>query len=651
MLGFAGKILHVNLTNGKIWSEDLSYDMVSNFIGGRGINAKLLWDFVKNPNIDPLSLDNVLIFGTGTLTCTTAPSSGRTTITTKSPLTNLYLKSSVGGHWGAELKFSGFDHLVIHGSSEVPVYVWIKNENVEVRDASHIWGSDVRKTDNTIKKELKDENVRTACVGPAGENLVKCASIMCSVYNAAARGGVGAVMGSKKLKAVAVRGTGEVEVDRPERFNKIALETREAALMDLYGRKLSMYGTGSDVLTNSVLSCNFTKGSLDGSQQILPPWYIKRGYWKRWVGCFSCSISCHKHTEIEKGLYAGTSTCGPEYESYIAIGSQCGIASPEVVIKANDLCNILGLDTISTGDAIAWLMESYEKGFLIDRDTDGLKLEFGNEEALLKCIHHIAYRKGRIGKLVSDGLRIATQQLGKESYKWAMFNSKGLEQSMMDVRTNKYYALCFAVNPRGPDHLHTEALAPFGKYLKMREVTERITGQKYPEALSDEYVPEVVRWHEDIYAVSDSLGICAFLCTAGLALDEYIMADLFSTATGTKKTPEEIMLDGRRILTLERCFNVRQGLDRKLDDLPWRMMNEPVPWIGKGEEGIHRDVHGELPHAPGMVVSYEWLNEMLDRYYSLHGWDQVTGIPKEETLKMLHLMDAAEELKKTGKLP
>ena len=635
MDGWVGKILHVDLTKEKIWNEPLSKEMGAKFLGGRGTNAKLLWDLVKL-GVEPLSPENVLIFGAGTLTGTTAPSSGRTTVTCKSPATNLYLKTSMGGHWGAELKFAGYDHLVIYGASTRPVYLCIDDDEVEIRDAENLWGLDVRTATKAVKEELGDEGVMVALIGPSGENLVNFAAIMNSVYHAAGRGGAGAVMGSKKLKAIAVRGSGEISISEPEKFDELALETRERLLADDRAQKLAVFGTGSKVLTKRNPSYNFMTGSVEGGEQITPPWYIKRGYWKRWVGCFGCTISCHKYMEIEDGLYAGTRSCGPEYETYSALGFGCGVVSPRVVIKANDLCNIMGLDTISTGGVIQWAMECYEKGILTKEDTGGMELNFGNDEELIKLIPMIARREGKIGDLLAEGVLKASEKVGKESYKWAISNSKGLEMSRVETRINKPYALAFAVNPRGPDHLHTECIAAFGGLPKQREVMEKATGTKWPETIRGwKHVPEIVRWHEDIYAAADSLGFCAFTCTSALAILEKEMAELFSAATGVKITGEEIMLTGKRILTLEKCFNVREGADRSLDDLPWRIMNEPVTW----------------PPFEGMVSSREWLDDNLDRYYALHGWDRETSWPYEETLKKLDLSDVSDELKKQDRLP
>ena len=629
MFGYAGRILDVDLTDGTIRKRELPESLVKDYIGGRGVNARLLWDQLGS-GIDPLSRSNILIFGTGALTCTTAPSSGRTTVTCKSPATGLYLKSSVGGHVGAELKFAGYDFLIIRGASAKPTTLVIRDGDVELQDASHLWGQGVRETNNAIKKDLGDLDVKVACIGPAGENLVQFSSIMCSVYHAAARGGTGAVMGSKKLKAIAVRGTGEIKIANPERFAELSERLRKAFRDDMNGRKYFLFGTGT---FDSGPAYNFLREPPESADIISGPYLAKKHYIRRMVGCFGCSQSCHRYTEIDTGPYKGIYTLGPEYETFSALGAGTGIIDPETLIKVNDVVSDLGLDTISTGVVLEWAMESYERGILTKEDTDGLELDFGNDEAVLKAIPMIARREGNIGKLLSSGLKKASAKLGKESYKWAMVNSKGLEQSKVDTRIVKSYALAFAVNPRGPDHLHTECMAAWGGSGAARALIEGITGKHWPEAASE--YPEIVQWHEQIYAASETLGFCAFTCTAGHAILEREMAELYSLATGYGVSAEQLMEVGERIVTLEKCFNIREGADRRLDDLPWRMMNEPVSW-------------GRLK---GMVSSREWLDEMLDEYYTLHGWDVETGWPKRRTLEALGLEDVAEELDRPTKLP
>jgi aldehyde:ferredoxin oxidoreductase len=640
LYAWAGKILHIDLAKRKVWTEGLTRELGVRFLGGRGINAKLLWNLIKEPGIDPFSPENVLIFGVGTLTGTVAPSSGRTTITCKGAATGLYLKTNMGGHWGAELKFAGYDHVILHGASKSPVYIWIHDDVVEIKDASHYWGLNVRETDEALKRDLGDREIKVACIGPAGENLVRFAAIMNSVYHAAGRGGAGAVMGSKKVKAIAVRGTGEVKVADPENFNKVALDAREALAKDTSAKSLYRYGTSGGLMATNEMhrlpSYNFRAGHIDNAYPISGQCLVNEGYLMRRVGCFGCTISCHRYTVIENGPYAGTYTGGPEYEAFVALGAGTGVIDTEAVIKANELCNILGLDVISTGVVIQWAMESFEKGALTREDTEGLELTFENVNVLVELIPMIAFRRGRIGSLLGEGVKRAAEKVGKDSWRWAICNSKGLEQSGVETRASKGYALAFAVNPRGPDHLHTECLAEKGATPEAVALIEKITGdKKWASPYYTEYRAEIVRWHEDCYAVTDALGFCAFTSTAAYGVTPKNMAEMFQLATGIPMTEEEIMLAGRRIVTLEKCFNVREGADRKMDDLPWRLMHEPAP----------------TGPAKGMMNSSAELNSMLDKYYTLHEWDLKTSWPFKETLEKLGLGDVAKELKELKKLP
>ncbi len=640
LYAWASKILHIDLAKKKIWTEELKKQLGARFLGARGINAKLLWALIKKPSIDPLGPENVLIFGTGTLTGTTAPSSGRTTVTCKGPATNLYLKTNMGGHWGAELKFAGYDHIVLHETSKSPVYIWINDDQVELRDASHLWGLNVRETDESLKQDLGDREAKVACIGPAGENLVRFAAVMNSVYHAAGRGGAGAVMGSKKVKAVAVRGTKRITIKDPDKFREVALSARESLAKDSGAQSLYNYGTSGSIEPVNELHAfpnyNFRSGHLENVKPLTGQNLVEKGYLKRRVGCFSCTISCHRYVSVDEGPYAGTFTGGPEYENFCALGGGTWVLDTEAVLKANELCNLLGLDAISTGNVIQWAMETYERDILTKKDTDGIDLTFGNSEALVKTVEMIGYRKGKIGNLLAEGVKRAAEKVGKGSWKWAICNSKGLEQSSVETRSAKSYALAFAVNPRGPDHLHTETFAEFGASPEAIALIEKITGdKKWASPRYIEFRPEIVRWHEDCYAVTDSLGFCAFTSTAAYGVTPSNMAEMFTFATGIPMTENEIMLAGRRIVTLEKCFNIREGADRKLDDLPWRLMHEPV---ASGP-------------TKGFVNSEEEMNGMLDKYYTLHGWDLKTSWPYKETLEMLKLKDVANELQKLGKLP
>jgi aldehyde:ferredoxin oxidoreductase len=641
LYGWHGRILHVDLTERKIWNESFDEQFGMKFLGARGINAKLLFDLAQKPGIDPFDPDNPLIFGVGPLAGTNAPTSGRSTVTFISPATNMYGKSNVGGHWGGELKYAGYDNIVIHGASKGPVYVWIRNEDAKLVDASHVWGKTVLETDAIIKKELQDDDIRVACIGPAGENRVRFASIMNSVYNAMARGGAGAVMGSKNLKAIAVRGTRDVKIAHPDKFRDVTLQLIKNLAADSGAKSLHEYGTAGFVEgineIHAFPALNFKTGHSENVAPISGPYLVKEGYLKRRVACFGCSIGCHRYSKVnDDGPYRGKESGGPEYETFGALGAGCGIYSTGAVIAADDLCNTLGMDTISAGGTVQWAMESYERGVLTKMDTDGLDLNFGNDAALIKVLEDIAYRRTKLGNKLAEGAHRASRAVGKDSWKWAITNSKGLEQSRVETRAAKGYALAFAVNPRGPDHLHTEVIAEFGTTPEAVSLIERITGDKsMASSYKTECRAEIVRWHEDIYAATDALGLCAFSTTLAYALNEFNIAEMFSALTGTETSAEQLMDAGRRIVTLERLFNTREGADRRLDDLPYRLMNEPVP------SGPPR----------GFMNSREELDKMLDRYYELHNWDVKTGVPKKDVLKTLDLEQEGREVEKWVKLP
>lgn len=620
------RILNVDLTSGQTWVEDLPREELLRFLGGRGIAAKLLYQRVEG-GIDPLGPENVLIFSTGTLTGTSAPSSGRSSMTCKGPATGLYLKVSVGGHLGAELKYAGYDYIVFSGASERPVYLWIDDGQVEIRDAHHLWGKGTRETDRLIKEQVGDEEIQTAIIGPGGENKVLFACIMVSLYNSASRGGVGAVMGSKNLKAMAVRGHGGLRVAEGEAYFDLASRMRQELAKDAGTESLYNWGTsgslpGLDEL-GMLAAYNFSRASLEEVDRISGQYFVDEGYLTGRESCFSCSTACHRYVRSESKRYGDVDDSGPELETVLALGSECGIAETEAVLKANQLCNDYGLDTISTGHVVSWAMECYEKGVLDSHQADGLELRFGNAEAQLELIRRIAFREGKLGNLLANGTKRAAEEVGGDSWKWAI-QAKGLEQSAVDTRAAKSYALAFAVNPRGPDHLMTETYAEFGFTEESRALIKKITGdEKYADATLLEKRADIVRWHEDCYAATEALGFCVFTSTAAFAVNPENMAQLFGHALGLEFSEEELMVGGRRIVTIERCFNAREGARREDDHLPWRMMNEPVP------EGPNQ----------GMVTDGETLDQLLDQYYELHGWDPETGIPKRKTLEELDLLE------------
>lgn len=619
-----GELLTVDLNSNSCRRSEIERSDLELYLGGRGLNAAILWR-LTDADTGAFDPGNPLIFGAGTLTGTPVPCSGRTTATSISPATNFYLKTSAGGHWGAALRRAGLQTLVVTGKSSLPVYLYIDDEKAEIRDAARYWGMTVREADAAIKKDLDDNELQTALIGPGGENQVYFASIMFSLYNAAGRGGIGAVMGAKKLKAVVVKGSGGIAVAEPHVFQAAAERAARAIYADSEYAGLSKYGT-ADVMceineAGLVPSYNFSRGRVPNIEHLSGQYLTEGGFLKRRVACYSCIIGCHRYAGIERGKFAGTYSGGPEYETLAGCGAGCGIFEMEPVIRANALLNDYGLDTISAAGVIQWAMESYARGVLRKEDCAGLELTFGSEEALLELIELIAYRSG-LGNLLADGTRRAAEKVGGGSYRWAV-QANGLEQSRVETRMAKGYALSFAVNPRGPDHLTAQVGAEFGGKKEALALVEKICGDgRYavPEAI--EKKPEMVAWHEDCYAVSDCLGICSFVTTAIYGITPALMAEMFRSATGIPMDESGIMKAGQRIWNLEKCFNVRRGRERSHDLLPYRLM--------------HENIHGR-ENDPAARNSREELDILLDRYYAMRGWDLENGYPKPGSLRDLGL--------------
>jgi len=553
--------------------------------------------------------------------------SGRSNITFVSPATGLYFKTNMGGHFGLYCKLNGIDYITVRGVASFPVYLWIDGSEVKLRDASSLWGKTVRETTQALQK-IHGSGINVACIGPAGEHRVAFASVMSSVYNAAARGGPGAVMGSKNLKAIAIaspRGTCSPQ-DVPT-FRKVTQELREALYADSMADSYYTYGTAASVdLMNkmhTLPSYNFRRGDIDRIDELTSSYWNDHGLLKGRIGCASCIYSCHRFLRIDEGPHKGTYSAGPEYETVSALGTGPAISSIGALQKANDLCNDLGMDTISTGGAIQWAMETYERGLLPEEYTGKLDLHFGSEQAVTELPQMIAYRKG-IGDLLADGVKKAAGRLGGETWNWAI-HTRGLEQSRVETRGALSYALAFAMNPRGPDHLHTECLAEFGMTPEARQLIKDITGdEKYARADITDKRAEIVRWHEDIYAVSDSLGVCAFTTTAAYGATPERCARLFTALTGIPMEADQIMQAGRRILTLERLINLKLGWREDPSSYaPWRLMNER-------QESLDMD---------DPILDVEKMRSMVKEYYALHGWDKETGVPAKAIIEELKLSD------------
>ena len=434
-------------------------------------------------------------------------------------------------------------------------------------------------------------------------------------------------MGGKNLKAVAVRGSGRVELTRPREFGRACIRYRRLLSKDTGAQALYNLGTAGLVELNSearlLPSYNFQRMHIPNAHLISGYHLEEAGFLKGRVGCSGCTISCHRFTTVDEGPQAGAYAAGPEFETASALGSGCGITDTATLLRANELCNLYGLDSISAGTVIQWAMECFEKGILSESELGG-PLVWGDGQRVLEMIRQIAHKEG-FGAVLARGVKRASRKVGGGSAAFAM-QARGLEQSRVEVRIKKGNALSFAVNPRGPDHLHAQVIAENGRSPEARALIERITGDvKYAQATLIDKRAEIVRWHEDCYAVTDALGFCSFATTLAYAITPKAMAHMLALASGLELNEEEIMRAGRRIITLEHLLNLRAGLTRKDHRLPKRTMNDPVP-EGPGQ---------------GMHTSRRELDGMLDQYYDLHGWDRKTTQPGQETLTVLGLAELA----------
>lgn len=612
--GYVGKILRVNLTEGKSRSEPISEGFARNYIGGNGFGARILYDEVK-PRIDPFSLKNKVVFMTGPVTGTIIPTAARIGVFTKSPLTGLFFDSYAGGHFGAELKYAGFDGIIVEGRAEKPAYLWIDDGNVEVRDASGIWGKTTFEAQKLVWEELGTEEPKIACIGPAGEKLVRVACTILGV-RAAGRGGHGAVLGSKNLKAIAVRGSGSISVPDIEAVEVFANELIESIKANPgTGRSLPEYGTPGIVTTNNDLGIlgtrNWQTEVFEGAENIGGEAMRKKIVVKS-KACFACPINCTKYSVVRAGPYANTIDEGPEYETLFSLGSILGNDCVESVAKADRLCDEYGIDTISTGLIIGFAMECYENGILTKKDTGGLDLKFGNHEAVVKMVEAIGNREG-LGDILAEGVKRAAEKIGRGSEKYAI-HSKGCEIAGHSARGLPGNAIGYAAGTRG------------GSHHDSRPTAER-TGKVDRKTIEGK--GRFAKNINDMKSIMDSIILCQLTEVIVGLLDVTEMHQrCINVITGMNLSLADVKGAGERIWTLERAFNVREGVRRKDDWLPRRFVEEPIP------EGVSK----------GMVIKQEDLNKMLDEYYEARGWDQKTGIPLKETLLKLDLNGVAKEL-------
>ena len=619
--GYNGRILRINLTNRQIVTEQIDESFCRKYLGGTGWIAYYLLREVK-PGIDPLSPENKLIFALGPLTGLTLGGCARHTVGAKSPLTGGIAKSEVGEYWGAQFKRTGFDALIIEGKSDRPVYIWIHNGQAEIRDGSHLWGKNTKDTQEIIRSELADDRIRVAMIGPGGENMVKYACLMHGLFDAAGRGGTGAVMGSKNLKAVAVRGDNMPPIANNGGVKKMVGWLKEN--MELV-KTFSDFGTGSPMARFEQLGNlpirNFRDGVFPGAEKINAV-ALKEKIGVGMDGCFGCPVRCKKIVECEEPYQVDRAYGGPEYETLGALGSACGVDDLKAIAKGSELCNAYSLDTISTGLSIAFAMECFENGLLTSEDTGGIELIFGNADAMLMMIELIARREG-IGDLLAEGSARAAERLGGGGDAFAM-HVKNLEFAMHEPRLSKALGLGYMVNPHGADHM--DSLIDIF-YCEMTEQPNITVADALPlgfePAPYQDIGPKKVALFKVMQTkriVADSLVLCHFL---PYSYSQY--AELTASVTGWDTSVMEHMRIAERILTMSRLFNVREGLLAKDDKLPERCFQPTT-------DGALSD----------KCLSHEEMDKAKRYYYHLMGWDE-NGIPMPEKLDELgidHLMGA-----------
>jgi aldehyde:ferredoxin oxidoreductase len=619
--GFMGQLLRVDLTHQEITIEEINEVWAKQFLGGAGLATKYFYEEVPG-GIDPLGPENKLIFMSGALTGTASASASRYSVVGKSPQTYLWGQSNAGGSFGPSLKRSGFDGVIFEGISAAPVTLQILDGKAELLDASDLWGKTVAETEDALQASISHK-ITVAAIGPAGENLVTYASIMNNKHRAAGRCGLGAVMGSKKLKAVACAGSQPVQLANKSDFHDAA--TKQFDMIDESILKVGFDTFGTNMVADFVNvrggypTLNWQQGVFEGIDKINAE-AIMDTVFVDGVNCFACPISCGRGTEIKDGKWKGDKGEGPEYESTNTLGSMCGVSDINAITKANYLCNEYGLDTISTGSTIAFAMECFEKGILTPEKTDGLDIKFGDGDMVVTLVEKIARREG-IGDLLAKGTRVAAQELGGGSIKFAM-QVKGLELPAYDSRAAKITGLGYVTANRGGDHMTGYIQGPTFidvPFLIVEDSSIRDPFQANPEEA------HILVDMENAMSVLDAFGGCKFM---GMLLPANELIDLFTSATGWELSMEDFRKTGERIYNLTRAACVREGASRGDDVLPERLMAEPLPG----------------GPAEGMVNNPEMLELMKDAYYDFRGWDRETGIPTREKLVELDLEDLIPDL-------
>ena len=609
--GYTGRIAWIDLTHGTVSVQELEEALAKKYLGGKGLGAYLLLSHLKS-HTDPYDPENILIFITGPLTGTSFPAVSRSAVVTKSPMTGTFLDSYSGGFFGPHMKFTGYDGFVIQGKAEKPCYILVEKDKISIKGADHLWGGSASETELRLKGDLKQkekEKISVATIGQAGENLVRFANII-NARRAYGRGGAGAVMGSKNLKAVVIRGEGDFPIADEKGFKEVAKRCRKNIAEHPLTKRGGTFPTEGTMMTvhltqetGTLPSRNWQENTSEYASDISADAFLR--HFLRPQACFACPIGCSRET---KAMIDGVEylTEGPEYETIYALGSNCDIRDPEVIIVADKLCDDYGMDTISCGVAIGFAMECFEKGLISERDTGGMQLSFGNGEALLKTIHLIAKREG-IGQLLSEGVKRASEKI-EGSSDFAM-QVKGLELPGYDPRGMKGQSLTYALSDRGGCHLRSNTIR-----------TELLGIPKPYDRYGYDEKPEMIRDLQLNYAASDCLIACVFGAFA-ISLEDY--ADAVSSATGWSFSSQDLRLVAERAWNLTRLFNGREGFTKEDDTLPERLFTQPST---KGP-------------SQGQVVDREAFERMRDAYYQVVGWDRKTGMPTDEKLRELGIKD------------
>ena len=634
--GYAGRILHVDLTDGKLRVEEPEESFYRKYMGGSAMGMHYVLKHCP-PGADPLGPENVLALFNGVLSGTAISGQSRLTSVARSPLTNAIGDAQSGGYFPAELKFAGFDGIVIQGRSPKPVYLWVHHGEAELRDAGHLWGKVTAEVESSLKEELEDKRIEVLQIGPAGEKLVRYAALISMSNRANGRTGMGAVMGSKNLKAVAVRGKQKPGIVDAEAF-KALQKWGPAHFPESDTAGMGKYGT-PDVTapqhhSGGLPTYNYNSGVFDEYEAIDGNTLYEnflRGHEKQQQDrfgrdtCYSCTIRCKRVAEVKEGPYQTDSVYGgPEYETIATFGSYCGVGNMEAIIRANALCNMHGMDTISCGATIAWAIECWQEGKLTAADTGGLELNYGDPEMMVKLTEMIAKREG-FGDLLAEGSQRAAQKIGRGSEDY-LITSKGQEAPAHMPQVKRSLGVIYAVNPYGADHMSSEHDPSYKGYPARMAYIGLENPQ--PKRSMNEEMMRFAMVTQHLYSALDSVNVCQFVFGPAWQLygsDQLV--EVIRAVTGWDVTIEELLEVGERRLNMMRLFNAREGIGREAYTLPKKMFDRPLE--GGRSDGFHLDRD-------------EW-KQALEDYYRLNQWDVETGYPRRDKLEKLGLEWVAAE--------